>query len=301
MMLHASPTSKSRFALRDTFAGYAFLFPFLAIYAVLNLYPMIQGFIISFFKWNITGTKTFIAFDNYIRLFQDPVFWKALTNTLLYVLISTPIFMLGALVLALIVDSKLLMGRTFVRSTFFLPNILAVSITAVIWLNLLQPYTGLLNAGLHAIGIEQEVFWLTSETLVWPSIVLVTFWWNTGYYMLIYLAGLQEIPTEQYEAAAIDGATGLQRIIRITVPCLKRTHLLVLFLQAIASFKIFGQVFLITNGGPAGASRTLLQYVYETGFTTFQIGQASAASFVLLLVILSVSIVQLRIMNRQED
>lgn len=300
-MLHASPTSKSRFALRDTFAGYAFLFPFLAIYAVLNLYPMIQGFIISFFKWNITGTKTFIAFDNYIRLFQDPVFWKALTNTLLYVLISTPIFMLGALVLALIVDSKLLMGRTFVRSTFFLPNILAVSITAVIWLNLLQPYTGLLNAGLHAIGIEQEVFWLTSETLVWPSIVLVTFWWNTGYYMLIYLAGLQEIPTEQYEAAAIDGATGLQRIIRITVPCLKRTHLLVLFLQAIASFKIFGQVFLITNGGPAGASRTLLQYVYETGFTTFQIGQASAASFVLLLVILSVSIVQLRIMNRQED
>lgn len=300
-MLHASPTSKSRFALRDTFAGYAFLFPFLAIYAVFNLYPMIQGFIISFFKWNITDTKTFIAFDNYIRLFQDPVFWKALTNTLLYVLISTPIFMLGALVLALIVDSKLLMGRTFVRSTFFLPNILAVSITAVIWLNLLQPYTGLLNAGLHAIGIEQEVFWLASETLVWPSIVLVTFWWNTGYYMLIYLAGLQEIPTEQYEAAAIDGATGLQRIIRITVPCLKRTHLLVLFLQAIASFKIFGQVFLITNGGPAGASRTLLQYVYETGFTTFQIGQASAASFVLLLVILSVSIVQLRIMNRQED
>ena len=300
-MLHASPTSKSRFALRDTFAGYAFLFPFLAIYAVFNLYPMIQGFIISFFKWNITGTKTFIAFDNYIPLFQGPVFWKGLTNTLLYVLISTPIFMLGALVLALIVDSKLLMGRTFVRSTFFLPNILAVSITAVIWLNLLQPYTGLLNAGLHAIGIEQEVFWLTSETLVWPSIVLVTFWWNTGYYMLIYLAGLQEIPTEQYEAAAIDGATGLQRIIRITVPCLKRTHLLVLFLQAIASFKIFGQVFLITNGGPAGASRTLLQYVYETGFTTFQIGQASAASFVLLLVILSVSIVQLRIMNRQED
>ena len=300
-MLHASPTSKSRFALRDTFAGYAFLFPFLAIYAVLNLYPMIQGFIISFFKWNITGTKTFIAFDNYIRLFQDPVFWKALTNTLLYVLISTPIFMLGALVLALIVDSKLLMGRTFVRSSFFLPNILAVSISAVIWLNLLQPYTGLLNAGLHAIGIEQEVFWLTSETLVWPSIVLVTFWWNTGYYMLIYLAGLQEIPTEQYEAAAIDGATGLQRIIRITVPCLKRTHLLVLFLQAIASFKIFGQVFLITNGGPAGASRTLLQYVYETGFTTFQIGQASAASFVLLLVILSVSIFQLWFMNRQDD
>lgn len=299
-MLHTSPTRTRRSAPRDTFAGYAFLLPFLAVYAVFSLYPMIQGFIISFFKWNITGAKVFIGFDNYLRLFRDPVFWKALTNTLLYVLISTPIFMLGALVLALIVDSKLLLGRTFVRSTFFLPNILAVSITAVIWLNLLQPYTGLLNAGLHAIGIKQEIFWLTSKALVWPSIVMVTFWWNTGYYMLIYLAGLQEIPAEQYEAAAIDGATGLQRIMRITIPCLKRTHLLVLFLQAIASFKIFGQVFLITSGGPAGASRTLLQYVYETGFTTFQIGQASAASFVLLLVILSVSIVQLKIMNRQE-
>lgn len=299
-MLHTSPTRTRRSAPRDTFAGYAFLLPFLAVYAVFSLYPMIQGFIISFFKWNITGAKVFIGFDNYLRLFRDPVFWKALTNTLLYVLISTPIFMLGALVLALIVDSKLLLGRTFVRSTFFLPNILAVSITAVIWLTLLQPYTGLLNAGLHAIGIKQEIFWLTSEALVWPSIVMVTFWWNTGYYMLIYLAGLQEIPAEQYEAAAIDGATGLQRIMRITIPCLKRTHLLVLFLQAIASFKIFGQVFLITSGGPAGASRTLLQYVYETGFTTFQIGQASAASFVLLLVILSVSIVQLKIMNRQE-
>ena len=158
-----------------------------------------------------------------------------------------------------------------------------------------------MNAAIHAIGIEKEIFWLNDANLVWPSIILVTFWWNTGYYMLIYLAGLQDIPAEHYEAASLDGANRLQRIMWITVPSLKRTHLLVLFLQVIASFKIFGQVYLITSGGPGGASRTLLQYVYETGFTTFQMGQASAASFVLLLIVLAVSIVQLKIMNKQED
>lgn len=294
-------SNKTKESLKESLIGYMFLLPFLIFYAIFNLFPMVQGFIISFFKWNITSNKTFIGLANYIRLFEDPVFWKALTNTLMYVCVSTPIFMLGSLILALIVDSKMLTGKTFVRSTFFLPNILAVSITAVIWLNILQPYTGLMNAAAHAIGIQQEIFWLADANLVWPSIILVTFWWNTGYYMLIYLAGLQDIPTEQYEAAAIDGATGLQRIWKITVPCLKRTHLLILFLQVIASFKIFGQVFLITQGGPGGESRTLLQYVYETGFTTFQMGQASAASFVLLAIILLVSVFQLKIMNKQED
>lgn len=293
--------SKQRCRARESAAGYLFLAPFLLIYAIFNLYPMLQGFVISFFKWNITGKKVFVGLANYQALFKDEVFWKALTNTLLYVLISTPIFMAGALVLALIVDHRALKGRTLVRSAYFLPNILAVSITAMIWLNMLKPYTGLVNAAAHALGIEKEIFWLSDPALVWPSIILVTFWWNTGYYMLIYMAGLQEIPAEQYEAAAIDGATGWQRLWRITIPCLRRTHLLVLFLQAIASFKIFGQVFLITEGGPGGASRTLLQYVYETGFTTFQMGRASAASFVLLAIILVVSAAQLRLMNRQED
>lgn len=297
------PAGKNRSKIRykDTIAGYLFLLPFLGFYLVFNLYPMIQGLIISFFKWNITGNKTFIGLQNYQSLMGDKVFWQALTNTVMYVLVSTPIFMAGALVLALIVDSKVLRGRTFVRSVFFLPNVLAVSITAVIWLNVLQPYTGLMSSMTHAVGIGKEIFWLSDESLVWPSIILVTFWWNAGYYMLIYLAGLQEIPDEQYEAAAIDGATGLQRIFRITIPSLKSTHLLIMFLQIVASFKIFGQVFLITNGGPGGASRTLLQYVYEVGFTTFQLGKASAASFVLLAVILIVSVLQLKIMSKQSE
>lgn len=298
----SSPENRGRGSRywKDTMTGYLFLLPFLVFYLIFNLYPMFQGFLISFYKWNITGNKLFIGLDNYLALAKDPVFGGALANTMGYVLISTPIFMLGSLILALLVDSRLLKGKTFVRSVYFLPNVLAVSITAVIWLNMLQPYTGLMNAFIHALGIKQEIFWLSSEKLVWPSIILVTFWWNTGYYMLIYLAGLQDIPQEQFEAAAVDGASPLQRILYITVPSLKSTHLLIMFLQVIASFKIFGQVFLITNGGPGGASRTLLQYVYETGFTTFQMGKASAASFVLLAIVLVISIFQLGIMNRKD-
>ncbi len=281
--------------------GYGLLLPFLLFYGIFNLYPMVQGFIISLHKWNITGTPEFRGWANYLSLFKDKVFVQSLLNTLMYVVVSTPIFMVLAFVLALIVDAKALRGRTFVRAVYFLPNILTVSIIAVIWLNVLQPYKGLLNSFLHQLGIAQEIFWLNDKNLVWVTIVAVTCWWNTGYYMLIYLAGLQEIPEEQFEAAAIDGANGLQKILHITLPSLSSTHLLILFLQVIASFKIFGQVFLITEGGPGGASRTLLQYVYETGFTTFQMGKASAASFVLLAIVLVVSIVQLQIMKRQES
>jgi len=265
------------------------------------MYPVVQGFIISLHRWNITGARTFLGLNNYKLLIIDANFWQALLHTLLYVLFSTPIYMAGSLILALLVDSKWLSWKSFARAVFFLPNILAVSIIAVIWINVLQPYTGLLNAFLHAVGVKQEVFWLSSEKIVWPSIVLITFWWNTGYYMLLYLAGLQEIPEELFEVASIDGATWLQKILRITVPSLKRTHLVIMFLQVIASFKIFGQVYLITGGGPGGASRTLVQYVYETGFTTFLLGKASAAAFVLLFIIFIVSLFQVRIMNRVEE
>ena len=284
----------------SSLTGYIFLLPFCIIYLIFNLYPLLQGLILSFYKWNLSSDKVFVGFDNYKMIFQDEVFWAALKHTGLYVLISTPIFMLGAFIFALIVDSKILKGKTFVRSTLFLPNILAVSITAIIWLNMLTPYTGLMNSFVHSIGINKEIFWLSEKNYVWPSIILITFWWNAGYYMLLYLAGLQEIPTEQFEAADIDGANWFQKIIYLTFPSLKTTHLLVLFLQMIASFKIFGQVFLITEGGPYGQSRTLIQYIYEIGFQKFMVGKASAAAFVLTFVILLISIFQLRIMDKRD-
>lgn len=281
--------------------AYLFLLPFLLVYGIFNLYPLIEGFILSFFKWNMSSAKEFVGLNNYALIFADESFWGAMKNTLLYVLVSTPIFMLGAFIFALIVNSKLLKGKTFVRSVLFLPNILAVSIVAVVWLNMLAPYTGLVNAFMHAIGIEKEFLWKTDADLVWPAIIAITFWWNTGYYMILYLAGLQEIPSEQFEAAELDGANWFQEIIFLTFPSLKGTHLMIMFLQMVASFKIFGQVYLVTEGGPYGASKTIIQYIYETGFVKFQVGKGSAAAFVLTAVILVISITQLRIMSKNRD
>lgn len=281
--------------------AYLFLLPFLAVYGLFNIYPLIQGFILSFYKWNMSSAREFTGFGNYKLIFSDKAFWSAMKHTFLYVLISTPIFMLGAFIFALIINSKLLKGRTFVRSVLFLPNILAVSIVAVVWLNMLAPYTGLINAVCHSLGIEKELLWTTDAKLVWPAIVAITFWWNTGYYMILYLAGLQEIPTEQFEAAKLDGANWFQEVIHLTFPCLKNTHLMIMFLQMVASFKIFGQVFLVTEGGPYGTSKTIIQYIYEAGFVKFQVGKATAAAFVLTLVILIVSILQLQIMSRNRE
>ena len=296
------PVKKSpRGKIQEHLWGYLLIAPFLLVYLVFNFYPLVQGFIISFFKWNITGNKTFIGFENYINLFKDKLFWQSLWHIIRYVGVSTPIFVIGAFILAVIVDYKHLIGRTFLRATFFLPNVLAVSIVAVIWLNLLQPYKGLINAFIHAIGIKSEIFWLTDANLVWISIIILTGWWNTGYYMILYLAGLQEVPQEHYEAAEIDGATWLQTIWFIVIPSLKRVHVLIIFLQVVASFKLFGQVFLLSEGGPGGASRTYIQYLYEVGFQRFFMGKASAAAFVLLAIIIAVSSIQLKIMSKTSD
>jgi multiple sugar transport system permease protein len=296
-----SPQRKDKYRFKDNLFGYMLLIPFLLFYLLFTFYPLVQGFIVSFFRWSITGNKIFIGINNYLELFGETLFWESLWHTLMYVAVSTPVFIAGAFMLAIIVDYKKIIKRTFLRTIFFLPNVLTVSIVAVIWLNMLQPYTGLVNAILHSIGIRPEVYWLAEQNWVWLSIIGVTFWWNTGYYMILYLAGLQQIPEELYEAAEIDGASWFRTIYHITIPSLKPVHVLIIFLQVVASFKIFGQVFLITEGGPGGASRTYIQYIYEAGFQRFFIGKASAAAFVLFVIIMVVSILQLRIMSKCND
>lgn len=286
---------------KEYLAAYFFLFPFLAFYLLFTFYPLIQGFFISFHEWGITSDKIFVGLDNYAGLMQDKMFWESLSNTFWYVAVSTPIFMAGSFIFAVIIDHKHIKGRSMLRGVLFLPNVLAVSITSIIWVSLFQPYSGFINSLMNVIGIHLNPAWLSDQQLVWPSIILLTFWWNTGYYMILYLAGLQEIPSDRYEAAQIDGANWWQSLRYITIPSLKRIHVLVLFLQVVASFKIFGQVFLTTEGGPGGASRTYIQYIYESGFQRFLMGKASAASFVLFAVIIIVSALQLKLLKNAND
>lgn len=292
--------SKKR-ASNDFLMAYLFLAPFLFFYLWFTFYPLLQGFFISFYEWNLTSDKVFVGLVNYKELLSETNFWKSLMHTFMYVLISTPIYMAGAFILAVIVDHKFLRGRALLRGVFFMPNVLAVSIISIIWVNMYQPYSGPVNGILRMIGFSGDYAWLSERTLVWPAIILLTFWWNTGYYMILYLAGLQEVPEDRYEAAQLDGANWFQTLWYITIPSLKRIHILVLFLQVVASFKIFGQVFLTTEGGPGGASRTYIQFIYENGFQRFLMGKASAAAFVLFVIILIVSVLQLKLLKQTAD
>jgi multiple sugar transport system permease protein len=246
------------------------------------------------------GKDHFVGLENYIYAFKDTDFWLSLWHTTLFVIIATPVLILIPFVLALVIDQKI-KGRTFLRTVFFTPNILSVSVVSSVWIFVLQPYNGLLNNLLHKIGIQQELFWLNEPSLAWISIVMVTLWWTEGFNMMIYLAGLQDIPTEHYEAATIDGAGNWQKLRYITLPAMRGIFVLLTVLQVIANFKIFGQVWLITRGGPGNQTRTMIQYIYETGFTANELGRATSMSFIFFVLLITLSFLQFKFFSGKKD
>jgi multiple sugar transport system permease protein len=290
---------KFQFLRGENLKAYLFLAPFLIVYSLFMLYPIIKGFIISLHDWTLGMDSAFVGFDNYITMFKDSYFWEALGNTVLYVLISTPALIFVGLGIALLVNAGL-KGTTFLRSVFFLPYVLSISVIASIWVFILQPYTGLLNTFLHKIGIVEEIFWLGDENLAWVSILLATIWWTVGFNMVLFLAGLQEIPDEYYEAAKMDGANSWKQFISITLPSLKGVMLLTVVLQTINSFKLFGQPYLMTNGGPGTETRALVQYIYEKGFIEQQMGVASSMSYVLFAITIVFAFIQFKFFQNKD-
>lgn len=281
-------------ALKRHIHYYVLLLPFLLIYAFFTLYPLLKGLIVSFYDWKILGDKTFIGLGNYTKVFNDPVFFSSLWHTLLFVVLSTPIIVIVGFILALIVHQPL-KGQILYRLIFFVPIVLAVSVVGSVWSAVLNSYGGLINSVLHLFGVTADILWLGDPVLAWISIIVVTLWWTVGFNMILYLAGLQEIPDELYEAARIDGANAWDRLWNVTIPSLKRITLLVTFLQVIASFKIFSQVYLLTEGGPAGSTRTMVQYIYEVGFQKYEFGPAAAMSYLFFIVLLLFSLIQFKL------
>jgi multiple sugar transport system permease protein len=290
---------KFQFFRGDNLKAYLFLAPFLIVYSLFMLYPIIKGFIISLHDWTLGMDSTFVGVQNYITMFKDSYFWEALGNTILFVLISTPALIFVGLGIALLVNAGL-KGTTFLRSVFFLPYVLSISVIASIWVFILQPYTGLLNTFLHKMGTVEEIFWLGDENLAWVSILLATIWWTVGFNMVLFLAGLQEIPDEYYEAAKMDGANSWKQFISITLPSLKGVMLLTVVLQTINSFKLFGQPYLMTNGGPGTETRALVQYIYEKGFIEQQMGVASSMSYVLFAITIVFAFIQFKFFQNKD-
>ena len=278
----------------------AFLAPFLVLYLLFIIGPALYGLVMSFFNTSLvqSGLGSFAGFGNYAEALQNSDFWSSLWHTIWFTILTTPPLIVLAFVFALLAD-RASRGRWFWRLAFFMPFILPSAVVALIWIFIYTPELGLLTTGLAKIGIEAPV-WLGDPNWAMPSLAITTIWWTLGFNFVLYLAGLQEIPRELYEASSIDGASQWQQIRRITVPLLGRTTTLVTVLQIIASLKVFDQMYLMTQGGPNFATRSILEYVYDEGFTNFRTGYAAAVSMLFFLVVLAVSAIWFGIVRRQE-
>ncbi len=229
----------------------------------------------------------------------DSQFWLSFSNTVLFVILSTPLIVGAGLAIAIALNRP---GRLagVLRTLFFAPYVLSVAVLTLIWAFLLNPQLGLIGAGFEAVGLE-PINWLNSTTWAMPAIVVTTLWWTVGFNVVLFLAGLQDIEPSMYEAASLDGAGPWAKFRFITVPGLQRTLLLVTVLQVIASFQIFGQVFIMTRGGPNGATRVAIQHIYESAFRDFELGYASAMSVFLFVVMIAIAAAQFRFLQPSES
>lgn len=289
---------------RKTFlVAMAFILPFFILYTVFTIWPVIQGVYVSLHKWGLMGKLKFIGFDNYTKFLGDKNFWGALKNTAFFTLITTPMLVITAMVLAMLANRATRMKKGL-RIIYYLPSVLSVSVASFIAKYTFTPYTGLVNGTLHSIGAlpkDKELQWLQNPNLVWITISLMTVWWTIGFSMLLYLSALQDISNDIYEASAIDGATKTQQLFHIVLPLLKPTTWLVLLLQMIGCFKVFGQIYMITGGGPASSTRPLIQYIYENAFEKNNMGYAAAMSYVLFGILLVLSLGQQILQRKGED
>jgi multiple sugar transport system permease protein len=270
--------------------GLLFVAPFLLLYSAILIFPLLRGVWLSLNQVDVFGDGHFVGFGNYARLLADPIFGTSLANTFLVTLMIVPVLTVLALMLAIALNNAG-KGAALMRGIFFSSAVLSVTIVTLIWRFVLAPDAGLLGELWQAAGWEPLAF-LSDEDLVLPALALTTIWWSLGLPMLLFLAGLQQIPEEMYEAAALDGANRWTTFWRITLPSLQRTVVLVVMLQTAAQLQMFGQAQLLTGGGPSGASRTAVLFLFESAFGRWELGYASAAAEVLFLIILAVTLVQ---------
>ena len=270
--------------------GFAFVAPFLLVYVIILIYPLLRGIGLSFQQVDLFGGGTFIGFDNYARLFADAVFVRSLINTFLLALMIVPVLTAIALALALALN-KATRGAAIFRSVFFSSSVLSVTIVTLIWRFVLAPDAGLLGEAAQALGAEPIPFLSHPTWSLW-ALALTTIWWSLGLPMMLFLAGLQQIPGDMYEAAALDRASVWKTFLRITLPSLRHTVILVVMLQTAAQLQMFGQSQLLTAGGPSGASRTVVLYIFEVSFGRWELGYAMAVAEILFLLILAVTLTQ---------
>lgn len=277
---------------REALAALFFLAPFLVVFAVFMVYPLFKGIWISLHDWELVGDyREYVGLLNYEDLWEDSLFWKAAGNTLRFAAMTVPAMTILALLLALGISGG---GRVraVLRSVFFLSSVFSVTVVTLVWTMVLSADRGLIAPVFEAFGL-QPINFLGSPTWALPAIAVTTLWWGVGLPMALFLAALGQIPRELYEAAELDHASRWGVLTRITLPSIRHTILLVLVLQIVAQFQVFGQPMLMTHGGPANTTRTLVMYIYETAFRDLFVGYGSAIAMALFAMMLVFSMLQL--------
>lgn len=280
----------SRAASGRGLEGFAFVGPFLLLYTGILIWPLLLGMWISFHRADLFGARLWVGLENYARILSDPVFHQSLVNTLILALLIVPPLTLIALLLALALNRATRTAAIF-RGVFFSSSVLSVTIVTLIWRFILVPDAGLVAEITEAFG-GQPVPFLSDPDLAIPSIAITTIWWSLGFPIMLFLAGLQQVPPEMYEAAELDRSSRWTTFRRITLPSIRRTLILVVMLQTAAQLQIFGQAQLLTAGGPSGASRTIVLYIFEIAFGRWELGYAVAMAEILFLMILTVTLFQ---------
>lgn len=296
MTADVSPLRRS--PARHRWSGLLFVAPYLATFVLMLVVPLIIGLRLSMTRSDLFGIKEFVGFDNFTRLFGDPVFLQTLWNTFYFVLLTVPVMTVIGLALALVLNNQSRWAAVL-RAIFFASTVLSVTVVTLIWRLVLIPEGGLAAVIASVIGKEPVAF-LSEQALAMPSVAVTTIWWGIGLPMVLFLAALQQVPRDLYEAAALDNASRTRMLLSITLPSIRRTIVLVMIVGIILQFQLFGQPHLMTGGGPNNSTRPVVLFIYETGWKQWQLGYAAAASQVLFAMIAIVAMAQYYFSSRKD-
>lgn len=283
---------------KEALTAYGFLLPNLLGLTIFVFVPMVYAFYVSLHEWNALSPKMFIGFDNYVQLASDNEWWNSVYRTFIFTIIYVPSLFVFALFFAVVLNNLNQKVQSIARTMYLLPFAVTSVISAVIWMFLYNPRNGFINQFLNLLGIPaQQFLGSTSQALI--SIVVVIFWINLGYNMVIFMASLKEIPKDYYEAAHIDGATGWKAFRYITFPLLRETSIFILVVTTIGSFTVFDQIMVMTKGGPASSTEVSVLYIYKQAFEFLNMGYASALAVILFLIIFVLSLSQLKLYSKE--
>lgn len=283
----------SKRKIKNHLVAYSFILPNFLGFAIFTLIPMVFAMFLAFMSWDGANEISFIGLDNFKRMFHNETFRISTFNTFYYAIGTVPLTMVASLLLALLLNTEI-KGKNFLRSVFFFPYIASLVAVAVVWNMIFHPTMGPVNHFLSQLGVENLPGWSASTTWAMPTVIMASIWKGMGYFMVIYLAALQDIPRYLYEAAELDGAGRLQKFKLITLPMLTPATFFVVIMLTINCFKVFDLIFVMTGGGPGRATNVLVYHIYNSAFIDFKFGYSSAVAMVLFVIVLVITIVQFR-------